>query len=199
MGILIDKLTGNPLLVTIPTIVGYTGATVSAGTGITLNVGKINVNGASLAGTNIKWTGTQFNVVVTGGTLLTALNTKLNVSAFNTYTGTTAPATYLTTILKQKTVTGTTYTLLDADGGYRIYFTNTSNVTLTVTSGMTTGVQIEIFKESNTGSTITITPSGSGTTLRSVDGANKLTSQYGVALIVHKASNVFTANGNLTI
>ncbi len=86
-----------------------------AGTGIMITGNTIAFNGASVAGNALTWSGTQLNVNPTGGTLGTKFNTKLDVSAFNTYsadtltninsrvlktvfstyTGTTAPATFL--------------------------------------------------------------------------------------------------------
>ena len=78
-----------------------------AGTGININGNTISVDGSSLAGNSISWTGNTFNVDITTGTLSTALNNKLEVTDFNTYSGTTVPATYLT-INNFDTFTGTT-------------------------------------------------------------------------------------------
>jgi len=77
------------------------------GVGISINGNVIAVDGASLAGNSISWTGNTFNVDVNSGTLSTALTAKLNVSDFNTFTGTTLPANYLT-ISDFNTFTGTT-------------------------------------------------------------------------------------------
>lgn len=60
-----------------------------AGVGITINGNTISFNGGSVAGNNLSWNGSQLNVVVTGGTLGTALNGKLDKTTFNSYTGTT--------------------------------------------------------------------------------------------------------------
>jgi hypothetical protein len=60
-----------------------------AGIGLTYNTGVLNVNGSALAGNSISWTGNTFNVDTTTGTLNTALNSKTNVSVFNSFTGTT--------------------------------------------------------------------------------------------------------------
>jgi len=82
-----------------------------AGHGITIDVNEISVDGGSLAGSSIAWTGTTgnetYNVDPTTGNLATALGTKLNITDFNTYSGTTVPATYLT-ISNFNTFTGTT-------------------------------------------------------------------------------------------
>lgn len=57
--------------------------------GIDITGTVISVDGLSLAGDSILWTGDTFNVDVTTGTLATALASKLNVSVFSGYTGTT--------------------------------------------------------------------------------------------------------------
>lgn len=59
------------------------------GTGIDILNNEINVDGSSLAGNSISWTGNTFNVDINTGTLSTALDSKLNVADFNTFTGTT--------------------------------------------------------------------------------------------------------------
>lgn len=67
------------------------------GIDITLVGGKniISVTGTSLAGNSIIWSGVTgsgtFNVDIESGTLSTALDSKLDVSEFNGYTGTTQP------------------------------------------------------------------------------------------------------------
>jgi len=78
-----------------------------AGTGIDISGNVISVDGASLAGNSVSWTGDTFNVDVNSGTLSTALDSKLNVTDFNHYSGTTVPATYLS-IDNFNTFTGTT-------------------------------------------------------------------------------------------
>jgi len=82
-----------------------------AGHGITIDVNEISVDGGSLAGSSIAWTGTTgnetYNVDVTTGTVAAALALKLDVSVFDTLTGTTLPATYLT-ISDFNTFSGTT-------------------------------------------------------------------------------------------
>lgn len=60
-----------------------------AGTGIDISGNVISVDGASLAGNSITWTGNTFNVDVTTGTLSTALDTKLDITDFNSYSGAT--------------------------------------------------------------------------------------------------------------
>jgi hypothetical protein len=60
-----------------------------AGVGITINGNTISLNGAAIAGNNLDWDGSQLNVQITGGTLGSALDAKLDESVFNSYTGTT--------------------------------------------------------------------------------------------------------------
>jgi len=78
-----------------------------AGTGININGNVVSVNGTSLAGNSVSWTGNTFNVDISNGTLSTALDSKLNVTDFNYYSGTTVPVTYLS-IDNFNTFTGTT-------------------------------------------------------------------------------------------
>jgi len=77
------------------------------GIGIDITGNVIDIDGASLAGNSISWTGNTFNVNINSGTLASALTAKLNVSVFNTFTGTTLPANYLT-ISNFNNFTGTT-------------------------------------------------------------------------------------------
>jgi len=60
-----------------------------AGVGIDISGNTISVDGASLAGNSIAWTGDTFNVDISSGTLATALNSKTDLTLFNSYTGTT--------------------------------------------------------------------------------------------------------------
>lgn len=83
------------------------------GTGISINVNEISVDGSSLAGDSISWNTNQFNVDTTTGSLSTALGTKLNTSIFNTFTGTTLPADYYNKT-QINTYTGTTDTRISA-------------------------------------------------------------------------------------
>ena len=59
------------------------------GVGITISGLTIIFDGASVAGNSIAWTGDTLNVDITSGTLATALAGKLDVSAFNVYSGVT--------------------------------------------------------------------------------------------------------------
>jgi hypothetical protein len=60
-----------------------------AGVGLSYNTGVLGVCGANLAGNSISWTGNTFNVNVNSGTLSSALNSKLNGTIFNIFTGNT--------------------------------------------------------------------------------------------------------------
>jgi hypothetical protein len=62
---------------------------ISAGTGILISPsGVITFDGAGVAGDSISWDGVQLNIdVSSGNTLFTEFANKLDVSAFNTYTG----------------------------------------------------------------------------------------------------------------
>ena len=100
---------------------------LQAGVGIGITGQTIAVDGASLAGNSIVWSGNTFNVDITSGTLGQALTdienditgltaTKLNISTFNTYTG--ATETRLGNIEDdiedlQSDITGLTATKLD--------------------------------------------------------------------------------------
>lgn len=58
-----------------------------AGVGINITGNTISFDGANVAGDSMTWSGTQLDVDPTSGSLLTALNTKTDLSLFNTYTG----------------------------------------------------------------------------------------------------------------
>ena len=57
------------------------------GVGVTIVGQTISVDGNSLAGNSITWTGNTFNVDIESGTLATALDSKLDETLFNTYSG----------------------------------------------------------------------------------------------------------------
>jgi hypothetical protein len=98
-------------------------------------------------------------------------------------------------LLDQRNIVTSAYTLTNSDCGQRLYLTGNTAV-LNLPTGLNSGFQVEVVKESTTGTTVTIN-SNIGVTLRSVGGVNKLRDQYGVCLIVHKGGDVFTAHGNL--
>lgn len=84
---------------------------LTPGHGISIDGNLITVDGGALDGNSIAWTGTTgnetFNVDINSGTLATALGSKLDVTVFNTFTGTTLPANYLS-ITDFNSFTGTT-------------------------------------------------------------------------------------------
>jgi len=88
---------------------------LTAGVGIDITNGVISFDGASVAGDSITWSGTQLNIdISTGNTLGNALATKLNISDFNIYSGTTD--TRITNIENDITyISGITDTKLDTN------------------------------------------------------------------------------------
>lgn len=60
-----------------------------SGLGINISGNTISVDGPSLAGNSIVWSGNTFNVDIDSGTLANALDDKLNVIDFNSYSATT--------------------------------------------------------------------------------------------------------------
>ncbi len=89
---------------------------VEAGTGITVtlvgNMNKVSVDGASLVGNSMYWSGNTFNVDVNSGNLKTQLDNKVSVSAFDTFTNVTLPNDYYNKIqVDAKFSSGGTYNL----------------------------------------------------------------------------------------
>ena len=76
------------------------------GTGINVALNTISVDGASLIGNSLLWSGNTFNVDIDSGTLQTALNSKLNKTTFTGYTATTS--TLINSKLATTTFTGYT-------------------------------------------------------------------------------------------
>ena len=81
---------------------------ITAGHGIDISGVTISVDGSVLAGNSISWTGNTFNVDISTGTLATALDSKLNVSTFSGYTGSTE-----TRINNLETWSGETQPIID--------------------------------------------------------------------------------------
>jgi len=122
----------------------------------------ISVDGQSLIGNSLSWNGTTFNVDITGGTLNTALNSKLPILIFSGYTGTTRNELNLTitgatnglTALGRKVVLGGTLTgdttingvynlnidvgNINFTGGTAINLTGIVTLQITPTGGTTT-------------------------------------------------------------
>jgi hypothetical protein len=125
-----------------------------AGTGININVNTISVDGASLDGNSILWSGNTFNVDVNSGGLQTALAEKLDVLTFTGYTANTQQ--FLDIVITGATNVGVGTGIYDSKSG------NTLNFNSIVGSGTTT--------ISQSGNTIVIYSSG-GTGNGSVTGA----------------------------
>ena len=89
-------VTPNPIIsgVTSLTFGLFNNPILNQGTGILIIGNTISVDGSSLAGNSINWTGNTFNVNINSGTLQTALNSKLNTTTFNNYSGITVPTNY---------------------------------------------------------------------------------------------------------
>lgn len=86
----------------------------------------------------------------------------------------TGPSVFITTNVQ----TGTTYTILNTDNGLQLIFTNSSPITVTIPSGLTSGFNCEVLQQ-GTGQ---ITFVGSGTTLR-VSSFEVLTTTERYALV----------------
>jgi len=110
-----------------------------AGTGITILGNTISVNGSVLAGNSIAWTGNTFNVDISTGTLATALGSKLNITDFNTFSGTTLPANYVSTTTFN-TFTGTTLPANYYNKTEINAYTGATNTRLTTIEGDITGL-----------------------------------------------------------
>jgi hypothetical protein len=119
-----------------------------------------------------------------------------------TYTGTTAPATYAPLLASIKQVTGTSYTILSGDTGKIIQFTATGATTITIPSGSTfsEGFQCTLVSYGNgtTSGTKTLAAQ-SGATVKSANSALKLATIFGAAT-VYKTPTAATwvAFGDLT-
>jgi hypothetical protein len=129
----------------------------------------------------------------------TQLNAKVAQSAYNTYTGTTAPGQFIPKIATISTKTGTTYTALSTDIGKIIEFTATGATTITLPTGLTTGYQITIVNYGNgtVGGVRTFAP-GTGASIKSKSGNLKLSTVFDAATAYYRGSNVWVVFGDLT-
>lgn len=88
---------------------------ISGGTGILVNslgdYQEVVVDGNSLVGNSMYWSGNTFNVDVNSGTLKDALDTKLNETAFDTFVNVTLPDEYYNKIEIDGMLSGDTYNL----------------------------------------------------------------------------------------
>jgi len=109
------------------------------GVGISINGNTIAVNGSALAGSSIAWTGNTFNVDPTTGTVAAALALKLDTTVFNSFTGTTLPANYVSTTTFN-TFTGTTLPANYYNKTEINSYTGTTDTRLTTIEGDITGL-----------------------------------------------------------
>lgn len=98
--------------------------------------------------------------------------------------------------IPQSTQAGTTYTLVGADAGTIIFFTNTSPITVTVPSGVFSNNQIVQIAQYSSGQ-ITLSPSG--TVLNSFGASLKTAGEYAVVNIYcqNASTNTFLVSGML--
>lgn len=93
------------------------------------------------------------------------------------------------------TITGTTYTLSEADRSKILVFTNASAVTLTVPSGLS-GVFDAMIVQSGAGQ-ITVS-AGAGVTINAALSATKTAYQYAVATLLPIGVDTFILSGEVT-
>ena len=101
--------------------------------------------------------------------------------------------------LPQNAQTGTTYTLVLADGGKLVEMNNASANTLTVppnsSVALPVGTQILVLQ---TGAGQTTLAAGSGVTINSKDGNLKLSAQWCAATLIKRATDTWVAVGDLS-
>jgi len=101
--------------------------------------------------------------------------------------------------LPQNAQTGTTYTLVLADGGKLVEMNNASANTLTVppnsSVALPVGTQILVVQ---TGAGQTTLAAGSGVTINSKDGNLKLSAQWCAATLIKRATDTWVAVGDLS-
>jgi hypothetical protein len=101
--------------------------------------------------------------------------------------------------LQQNAQTGTTYTLVLADGGKLVEMNNASANTLTVPPNSSVafpvGTQILVLQ---TGAGQTTLAAGAGVTVNSKDGNLKLSAQWCGATLIKRATDVWVALGDLS-
>jgi hypothetical protein len=169
-------------------------------------------SGAAIIGiNNLSQTGTALNFIVKniGGVLVAAydrsiaksdaidqansdqLATSQAVKTLNDNT-TTSLAAKAEKNRPNKTVTGTTYTLLSGDDGYVIYFSNSGSITVTLPTGLTDGFECTLVLQGSGSITIS---AGVGASLQS--SGNTFDTQYEAATVYQKGGDVFNAWGNL--
>jgi len=165
------------------------------GVGILITGNTISFNGSAVAGNSLTWNGTQLNVDPTTGTLATALAAKLDKTVFNTFTGTTAPATYLS-IANFNSYSAATQTQINNKlntSDFNTYSANTANILNTKVDSANNGLT-KVGRNIHLGGTLTgttniglgsfnlILTGGTGTLRYGSD----LSAQYNVRSLVDK-------------
>lgn len=175
--------------------------TITAGTGLTgggdLSANRtLTVSYGSAAGTAVQGNDTRVVADQAAGTasIRTIGTGALQAAAGNhLHTGVYAPAT-----ITANTQTGTTYTLVLADGGKTVEMNNAASNTLTIPTNATVafpvGTIIEVFQ---LGAGQTTVAAVGGVTLRAPDGA-KVAKQYGSASLRKRATDEWVLAGNTT-
>jgi hypothetical protein len=95
----------------------------------------------------------------------------------------------------RKLITTTTYTVLQADHGLRLHFSNTSPISVIIPTGLQDWFACELVQDSTGQITVV---AGSSVTLHSYSGWTKFAGQHAGASLYGKGSNVFTLLGQLT-
>jgi hypothetical protein len=159
---------------------------LSGGTNITITTGATYLTISSTAGGSSAWSGVTGKPAWLSGTTLSAFEAQH------------AHATlYQPLLANVVTVTGTTDTIANGDGGTIIKYTNTSARTVTLPTGLTTNMQ---FTAINYGGTTTVSfAAGTGATLHTKNSALKLATIYGACTWIHEGSGTWVGFGDLTV
>ncbi len=90
-----------------------------------------------------------------------------------------------------KVITVTSYTLLDGDDGKCLHFDNASAITVTLNTGLKTGLRCTM-EQVGVG---VVQVSANGTTINSLNGDTKTAGQYAIVSLVQTATDVYTFSG----
>ena len=160
-----------------------------AGTGISIVGNTIAVDGASLDGNSIVWSGNTFNVNPATGTLATALGGKLNVDDFNTFSGTTLPANYYNKT-QINSYSGATDTRLAGIESDITYVSGVTEANFEVFTGYTASTQTNQIQLVHTGGTDINTVVATGIEWHSVShSGDSFTWTGGTDIIINKTAD----------